>query len=78
MRDQCAALLDIGNGSDPSSVSAAIADAQTLLTGINLLAHTAVPTNSAKGQQMLADAEALDDFNNGNLTPNCTAKVPGQ
>ncbi len=40
-----AALLNIDNGSDPSSVSAVIADAQTLLAGTNLLAHTAVPTN---------------------------------
>ncbi len=73
-----AALLNIDNGSDPSSVSAVIADAQTLLAGTNLLAHTAVPTNSAKGQKMLADAVVLDSYNNDNLTPNCTVKVPGQ
>jgi len=73
-----AALLNIDNGSDPSSVSAVIADAQTLLAGTNLLAHTAVPTKSAQGQKMLADAAVLDSYNNDNLTPNCTVKVPGQ
>jgi hypothetical protein len=73
-----AALLNIDNGSDPSSVSAVIADAQTQLTGINLLSHTAVPTKSAKGQQMQSDASVLDSYNNDNLTPNCTVRVPGQ
>jgi len=55
-----------------------IADAQSQLTGINLLSHTDVPTKSAKGQQMLADATVLDSYNNDNLTPNCTVKMPGQ
>jgi hypothetical protein len=73
-----AALLNIDNGSDPSPVSAVIADAQTLLAGTNLLSHTDVPTHSAKGQKMLADAAVLDSYNNDNLTPNCTVKVPGQ
>lgn len=73
-----ASLLDIDNGSDPSPVSGVIADAQSALAGINLLSHPPVAPNSVLGRQMVSDAATLDRYDNGDLTPNCTAKVPGQ
>ena len=51
-----------------------IADANSLLAGINLLAPKDVDTNTVLGQKMVAAAAILESFNEGNLTPNCTAK----
>jgi hypothetical protein len=68
-----AALLNIANGSDPTPVSATIANAQSLLIGCNLNSGPGckVAASSALGQQMVADASVLGSYNNGQLTPNC-------
>jgi hypothetical protein len=66
-----AALLNLKNGSIPTpQVSAAIADAQALLTGINLQSGF-VDVSSTLGQQMVADSAILDSFNSGAFTPVC-------
>jgi hypothetical protein len=67
-----AAKLDIGIGSDPTPISATIKDADSLLSqfGTNRLPYS-VPTSSAIGQQMVNDANVLDRYNNGDLTPDC-------
>lgn len=58
-----AALLNIANGSNPSSVSATIADANTLLDG-GLIPESIAPS-SPVGQQMVKDAAVLDKYNSG-------------
>jgi hypothetical protein len=60
-----AAKLNIANGSNPAPVATVIADADSLLTGINLLSHSVVKSSSALGQLMVADAGILDAYNNG-------------
>ena len=68
-----ASLLNVASGATTTpAVAAAIADAQTLLTGINLLSHTLVKTSSALGQKMVNDATILDNFNNAAFSPGCT------
>ncbi len=59
-----AAKLNVLNGADSTSIAAVIADADNLLTGINLLSHSTVKPSSALGKQMTADSGLLDTFNN--------------
>src|SRR5262249_3006081 len=68
-----AAKLNIANGSAPAPVSPTIADTDSLLSqfGTTRLPYS-VKTSSPIGQQMVHDANALDSYNNGELTPNCT------
>ena len=67
-----AAKLNLANGSDPTPISATITDADSLLSqfGSNRLPYN-VQTSSAIGQQMVNDANVLDRYNNGDLTPDC-------
>jgi hypothetical protein len=58
-----AAKLNVANGADSSSIASVIADADSLLTGINLLSHTKVKTSTALGHQMTTDAGLLEAFN---------------
>ena len=68
-----AAKLNIANGSDPTPISTTITDADSLLSQFgNLRLPYNVKTSSAIGQQMVNDANVLDRYNNGDLTPNCT------
>ncbi|PWT86496.1 MAG: hypothetical protein C5B58_01295 [Acidobacteria bacterium] len=63
-----AALLNVANDATvPANVAAAIAQAQTLLNGINLLTGFVDPS-STLGQQMTGAASTLNTFNN---TENC-------
>jgi hypothetical protein len=64
-----AALLNIANGSDPTPVSATVADVRTLI-GAGPVPEGIAPS-SATGQQMVADAATLNAYNSGALTPNC-------
>jgi len=68
-----ATKLNIAHGSNPATVSTTITDADNLLSqfGTNRLPYN-VRTSSAIGQQMVNDANVLDRYNNGDLTPNCT------
>jgi len=67
------AKLNLANGSDPTPIRATITDADSLLSqfgATNRLPYN-VQTSSAIGQQMVNDANVLDRYNNGDLTPDC-------
>jgi hypothetical protein len=66
-----AAKLNTANGSNPAPISRTIADADTLLSQFLGKLPYNVRTSSAIGQQMGNDANALDRYNNGEVTPNC-------
>ena len=66
-----AAKLNIANGSDPTPVSATIADADRLLSGFTGKLPYHVRPSSATGQAMVNDASVLESYNNGDLTPDC-------
>jgi hypothetical protein len=68
-----AARLNIANGSDPAPVSATIADADSLLSGLAGKLPYHVRPSSPTGQAMIADASTLDSYNNGQFTPDCTS-----
>jgi hypothetical protein len=67
------AKLNIANGSNSAPISSTIADADNLLSqfGMSRLPYS-IRTSSAIGQQMVNDANVLDRYNNGDLTPDCT------
>ena len=66
-----ATKLNIAHGSDPTPVSSTIIDADNLLRQFaNKLPYRVAPSSST-GQRMVGDANMLDAYNNGNLTPNC-------
>src|SRR5262249_17911747 len=64
-----AAKLNISNGSNPAPIRSAIADADKLLGQFSGKLPYNVGTSSAIGQQMVNDANVLDRYNNGDLTP---------
>jgi YVTN family beta-propeller protein len=66
-----AAKLNIANGSDPTPISATITDADHLLSGFKGKLPYHVRPSSATGQAMVNDADVLDSYNSGDLTPNC-------
>jgi hypothetical protein len=68
-----AAKLNIANGSDPTPVSSTITHADSLLSafGGNKLPYKVKPS-SATGQMMVNDANTLNSYNNGLLTPVCS------
>jgi pro-kumamolisin-like protein/Big-like domain-containing protein len=65
------AKLDIANGSDPTPVTAAIADADRLLSGLSGKLPYHVKVSSTTGQAMVHDAGVLAQYDDGKLTPNC-------
>jgi hypothetical protein len=67
-----AARLSIANGSDPAPISATIADADARLATFSGRLPYKVKPSSAIGQQMIALAAFLDQYNKGLLTPGCT------
>jgi hypothetical protein len=67
-----AAKLNIANGSDPTPISATITDADSLLSRFAGKLPYRVSPSSPIGQAMVNDAEVLDRYNNGQMTPNCT------
>jgi cysteine-rich repeat protein len=67
-----AAKLNIANGSNPAPISSTIADADSLLSAFAGKLPYQVKPSSATGQQMVNDANLLDSYNNGALTPDCT------
>jgi len=68
-----AAKLNIANGSDPTPVSATIADADSLLSGFAGQLPYHVRPSSPTGQAIVSDAATLDSYNNGQLTPDCSS-----
>jgi hypothetical protein len=71
-RQLIAAKLDIANGSDPSPVSATIADADSRLSAFPGKLPYNVKPSSAAGKAMSSDANRLDSYDNGALTPQCS------
>jgi hypothetical protein len=70
-----AALLSIQiNNTSSSPISATIADANTLLGAGPIPEHVAPP--STLGHKMIADADILGDFNEGEVTTACGNPVP--
>ena len=67
-----AAKLNIKNGSDPSPVSAEIADADALLATPSGKLPYDVHASTPTGGQMVNLASVLDDYNNELLTSGCT------
>jgi outer membrane protein assembly factor BamB len=72
-----AAKLNIANGSDPTPINSALASADGALAAVGALPG-GIKANTAAGQAMIAVAATLNQYNNDQLTPSCTAKVPGQ
>jgi YVTN family beta-propeller protein len=70
-RQLIAAKLNIANGSNPVPIRSAIADADKLLSQFFGKLPYNVGTSSSIGQQMVNDANVLDRYNNGDLTPGC-------
>jgi YVTN family beta-propeller protein len=66
-----AAKLNIANGSNPNPIRSTIVDADKLLSQLFGKLPYNVETSSAIGQQMVNDANMLDRYNNGALTPDC-------
>jgi YVTN family beta-propeller protein len=66
-----AAKLNVANGSNPAPISSTIADADNLFSQFPGKLPYNVRTSSAIGQQMVNDANVLDRYNNGDLTPDC-------
>src|SRR5437773_2015587 len=63
-----AAELNLVNGAAHSSTTdGVIANADSLLSGIDLQNHTKVSASSALGGEMIADASYLDSYNNGHV-----------
>src|SRR6478672_7241522 len=66
-----AARLSIANGSDPTPVSGTLTHADSLLSMFSGKLPYHVKPSSAIGQMMVSDANTLDNYNNGRLTPGC-------
>jgi len=67
-----ASKLDIADGSNSTPIINTIVDADSLLSGFSGPLPYNVTTSSTVGQQMVNDANTLNSFNNGALSPNCT------
>jgi hypothetical protein len=67
-----AAKLNIANGSDPTPVASTITHADSLLSALSGKLPYKIRTNSTNGKMMVTDANALNNYNNGLLTPVCT------
>jgi hypothetical protein len=67
-----AAKLNIANGSDPTPVSSTLTHADSLLSMFSGKLPYHVKLSSAIGQMMVSDANTLDNYNNGALTPGCS------
>lgn len=65
-----AAMLNVDNGSNPAPISATITDANGDL-GTGTIPEGIAPS-STLGADMVDDANTLDSYNSGTLTPGCT------
>jgi hypothetical protein len=65
-------MNSIANGSNPAPISSTITDADSLLSGFPGKLPYHIAPSSTTGQQMVNDANVLDRYNNGDLTPDCT------
>ena len=67
-----AAKLNIANGADGTPVTSTIADADAVLSLYPGKLPYHVRTNTTNGHRMVNDANVLNNYNNGLLTPGCT------
>jgi len=67
-----AAKLNLANGALPTPISPTITDADHLLSGFAGKLPYNVQPPSTTGRAMVNDANVLDSYNNGALTPACT------
>jgi hypothetical protein len=65
-----AAMLNVANGSNPGPISATISEANGDLGSGTIPEHIA--PSSTLGADMVDDANTLDSYNSGTLTPSCT------
>jgi hypothetical protein len=63
-------MLNVDNGSNPAPISATITDANGDL-GTGTIPEGIAPS-STLGADMVDDANTLDSYNSGTLTPGCT------
>ena len=68
-RQLIAALLNLANGSNPAPICNTLADANGALGGCTVPCN--VDPSSPTGQAMVSDADTLDSYNSGTLTPGC-------
>jgi RHS repeat-associated protein len=66
-----AAKLNIANGSNAAPIAAQLAAADRLLAGFRTRLPYGVPSNTALGQNLVAIAAVLDDYNNGRIPNSC-------
>jgi hypothetical protein len=69
-RSEIAALLSLANGSNPTPICGVIADANAALGSTMVPAK--IGPKTALGQRMVGDANTLDSYSSGILTPGCT------
>ena len=69
-----AAKLNIAAGSDPTPIASTIAHADSLLSMFSGKLPYHVASSSSIGQMMVSDANTLDNYNSGNLTPHCSGQ----
>jgi hypothetical protein len=67
-----AAKLNIAAGSDPTPIMSTITHADSLLAMFSGKLPYNVKSSSTISQMMVSDANTLDNYNNGNLTPGCS------
>lgn len=70
-RQLIAAKLNLANGSDPTPINSAVAHADGILSGFSGKLPYKVKPSAVSGQMMVADANILDNYNNGLLTLVC-------
>jgi hypothetical protein len=66
-----AAKLNVVNGADPTPISGTLADADGLLDTFASKLPYKVNSKSNMGKAMIADANTLQSYNTGRLTPGC-------
>ena len=66
-----ASKLNVANGSDPAPVISTIDDADALLSRFPGKLPYSVKRSTPAGRAMFNDATVLNDYNHGNLTPDC-------
>jgi len=69
-----AAKLNIAAGSDPTPIAATITHADSLLAMFSGKLPYHVTPSSTIGQQMVSDADTLDNYNSGRLTHGCSGQ----
>ena len=71
-----AAKLNLAFGSDPGPIVSIIAAADALIDSHTIPIVPRITPSSPVGAQMVALASALNNYNEGLLTPNCAAVAP--